>query len=255
MNVNKAKIVQIIAAIVGLALAALCGYIFCLRMQELGFDLLVAVVVYISSLILMSMLCDLLHELAHYIVGSLCKMCSEMPKYKVFGSSSVEVNPCGADKLRERMIATTAAGLVVTLIMFILGVCALSIGAVHPILISVLPYAAYSLILNAIPVEYGYGKTDGLVLKELIKCDDSARVMLAILKVQGLINEGTSLEDLDKSLLFDLPQLPEDDINFIVLTQLRYEYFKALGNEEEAAQYLERYEEIKTYLPEGYEDK
>ena len=108
---------------------------------------------------------------------------------------------------------------------------------------------------NALPADYASGKTDGLVLTELISLDDSSRVMLAVLKVQGLINEGTSLKDVDKSLIFDLPQLPEDDINFIVLTQLRYEYFSAVGNVEEAAKYLTRYEEIKQYLPEGYEDK
>ena len=108
--------------------------------------------------------------------------------------------------------------------------------------------------MNAAPVEYRSGKTDGLVLCELIALSDSARVMLAVLRVQGLLNEGTALKDIDKSLLFGLPQLPEDDINFIVLTQLRYEYFSAVGDEEQAKAYLGRYNELKQYLPEGYAD-
>lgn len=255
MNGIRARTAGIIAAVTGVVLAASCCYVFCIRMQALGFHVPVALVVYVAALLLFAGLCDIIHELAHCIVGRCLKMGATMPKIKPLASSSVTVNPRVSDGIRGRMIATVAAGLISTLILIVLGICALAITSVHPLCIAVLPYAAYSFVCNALPAEYASGKTDGLVLTELISLDDSSRVMLAVLKVQGLINEGTSLKDVDKSLIFDLPQLPEDDINFIVLTQLRYEYFSAVGNVEEAAKYLTRYEEIKQYLPEGYEDK
>lgn len=255
MNAVKAKIVGIFSLLVGLALAAYCGYVFCDRLSYYGYNVVLLAAFYVLTAVTFSVVCDLVHELAHFAVGRALKMGTRAPKYRPLGSSSVEVNPRVCKGLRARMIATAAAGPLSTLLFVALGVCTLAIPAIPQVYVIVLPYSAFSFLYNALPVEYAGGKNDGLVLKELIKCDDSARVMLAVLKVQGMINAGTSLKDVDKSLLFDLPQLPEDDVNFIVLTELRYEYFKAFGDEEEAAKYLERYEEIKEYLPEGYEDK
>jgi hypothetical protein len=63
---------------------------------------------------------------------------------------------------------------------------------------------------------------------------------------------GTKLEEIDENLLLDLPQLPEDDINFIILTQLRYEYYLAKGNDSEAYKYFARYKDLIKYLPDGY---
>jgi hypothetical protein len=73
--------------------------------------------------------------------------------------------------------------------------------------------------------------------------------MVNILRVQGQVNGGKNLADIDESLLFDLPQLPEDDINFIILTQLRYEYYLAKGNDSEAYKYFTRYKDLIKYLP------
>ena len=52
-------------------------------------------------------------------------------------------------------------------------------------------------------------------------------------------------ENIDESLLFDLPQIAEDEEAFISLTELRYEYFKAVGDEEQAKKYKRRFEELK----------
>ena len=78
--------------------------------------------------------------------------------------------------------------------------------------------------------------------------------MFAILRVQGLVNAGVMLKDVDESMLTDVPQLPEDDINFIVLTQLRYEYYLAKGDDVTAEKYLSRFNELIQYLPDGYAD-
>jgi hypothetical protein len=76
--------------------------------------------------------------------------------------------------------------------------------------------------------------------------------MLAILKVQGQVNCGTLLKDIDESWLFDVPQLPEDDINFIILTRLRYEYFIAKDDDKRALEYYNRFNQLVQYLPEEY---
>lgn len=255
MGAVKAKIAGIFSLLVGLALAAYCGYVFCDRLSYYGYNVWLLAAFYVLTVVTFSVVCDLVHELAHFAVGRLLKMGTKKPEYRPLGSSSVEVSPRVFKGLRARMIVTAAAGPFSTLLFVALGVCTLAIPSIPQVYVIVLPYSAFLFLYNALPVEYACGKSDGLVIKELVKCDDSARVMLAVLKVQGMVNAGTSLKDVDKSLLFDLPQLAEDDVNFIVLTELRYEYFKALGEEEEAAKYLKRYEEIKCYLPEGYGDR
>jgi hypothetical protein len=100
-----------------------------------------------------------------------------------------------------------------------------------------LPFSFYHFCVNIVPLEYSKGKTDGLVALEIIKNEPTAQVMLAILKVQGLINDGTKLEDVDESLLIDLPQ---------------YEYYSACGNDTEAYKYFMRYKDLVQYLPSEY---
>ena len=62
---------------------------------------------------------------------------------------------------------------------------------------------------------------------------------------QAQILAGKPAEQLDKKLLFGVPQIREDDPAFISLTELRYEYFKGKGDEAEAQKYKERLEDLK----------
>ncbi|HBN12744.1 MAG TPA: hypothetical protein DD415_03920, partial [Clostridiales bacterium] len=103
-----------------------------------------------------------------------------------------------------------------------------------------LPSSVYLFMLNL------YGEnTDGRVLSNLIGNSNEAKVMIAVLTVQAQILKGKPIAEADEKLLFDLPVIREDDPAFISLTELRYEYFSAKGNEEEAQKYKQRYEELK----------
>ncbi len=248
----KRTITLTVAAVVALALAGYCGYAFCTRITADGLELYALIPVYIISLFIGAFACDLIHEGGHLLVGLCCRMGMKVPKIRLFRSSSVEVFPYSSRAMRLRMSLTTAAGLFFTLLLIIVGIIALSVPQVSIIFCVQLPYAAYSFIVNAAPVEYAAGKTDGLVLWELITRDPSAQVMLTVLRIQGLIRSGTRLEDIDEAMFFEVPQLPEDDINFIILTQLRYEYYLAKGNDSEAYKYFARYKDLIVYLPSEY---
>ena len=76
--------------------------------------------------------------------------------------------------------------------------------------------------------------------------------MFRILKIQGLVNGGLPLKEVDEALLLDVPQLPEDDLNFIILTQLRYEYYLAKDDDSTAYKYFLRYKDLIKYLPDEY---
>ncbi len=69
--------------------------------------------------------------------------------------------------------------------------------------------------------------------------------MLAVLTVQAQVLNGKPIKEVDESLLFSVPQIQEDDPAFISLTELRYEYFKAKGEEEQAEKFKTRFEELK----------
>lgn len=248
----KGKVTVTVAAAVSLALAGYCGYAFCVRIDAAGMELYALIPVYIISLLIGAFIAEVLHESGHLIFGLCCRMGMKMPKISLFKSSSVEMFPYGERAMKFRMVVTSAGGLFFGALLIVLGACALALPQISVILCVPMPYAVYSFIVNAAPVEYASGKTDGLIICELLANAPCAVVMLAILRIQGLIHTGVRLQDIEESRFFDVPQLPEDDINFIILTQLRYEYYLAKGNDSEAYKYFARYKELLVYLPSAY---
>ncbi len=63
--------------------------------------------------------------------------------------------------------------------------------------------------------------------------------------VQAQLLNGKQISEIDKNLLFNLPQIREDEPAFISLAELRSEYYRAVGDEENAALWLSRFEELK----------
>lgn len=249
----KDKVLYISVIVLSLALAAYCGYAW---YAAGGW---VLTVIYTVALLCSVPVADFLHEGAHWLVGTCLKMGVRIDNISLVKSSSVTLNPKGDRHLKGRTVTTAAAGLIVNLICVIVGAVMLCLPGqitngyiAYPspwIYVSViLPYSFYLFALNALPLQYDGGKTDGLVLWEIIKNDPSAQVMLGVLKVQSIVNAGTPLEEVDDNLLFNLPQLPEDDDNFIALTQLRYEYALAKGEAERAETYRNRLESLKEYM-------
>ena len=250
----KHAVLTTVAAISAAALAAFGGYVFCADELNAGVQLYSGIPKYIILVIISAFMVNFLHEIAHLLVGSICRMGPKLPEIRIFGSSSVQVYPYGSRHMKARMIATAIAGPVFDLLLIALGIVALAVPKVPSYLCVFMPYAFYEFLINALPLEYKSGKTDGLVVWELITNKPTAQVMLAILKIQGIVHSGKALSGIDEKLLLDVPQLPEDDENFIILTELRYEYYNAVGNETEAQKYLSRFKDITGCLPEQYGD-
>ena len=201
----------------------------------------------IAGIIAAFPLSSLLHELGHMLFGALVKI-KCVPKFSILHSSSCKIAPKTDKNLKGRIIFTTLGGVTVNLILAVLGIVAFFVPAVPLWLSAILPASLYLFTLNVMPVTLSDGKTDGLVVLELAKNEDTAKVMLAVLTVQAQILNGKPIEEIEESLLMDLPQIQEDDINFIALTQLRYEYFKAKGDDQSAEKYLKRFESLKEYI-------
>lgn len=250
----KGTIVTVVAAFIAVAFACWGGYVFCTQTEIEDAQLYTLIPVYIVSLFLGVFLEQIIHEGGHCIVGAICGMGVNMPKLRLFKSSSVEVNPHGDKCVRGRFLFTVCAGLFLDLLLVALGAIAFAMPHIPAIVGFASPYALYSFIVNAAPLEYSSGKTDGLVFWEVVLRKDTAKVLLNILKIQGQLRAGKLMKELDASLFLDVPQLEEDDINFIILTQLRYEYYLAIGNDSEAYKYFARYQQLIQYLPSEYKE-
>ena len=223
-----------------IALAVLCGWLFFERGESLTDAKWSLPLWYVAFLLVAVPVVDFVHELGHIIVGNCLKMGVGFPKIKFFSSSSVSVNPKTDKALKGRMVATSLAGIIFTLAIVIFGVVALFVPQIPAVCICLLPYAFYLTINNALPFEYGGDRTDGLVAYELIFDKPEGQVLLTLLTVVAKLNLGENLEDVDESLIMDVPQLCDDDAYFYILTQLRADYYSARGEEEKAQKYQER---------------
>lgn len=245
----KARIICAVSAVISLALA---GGILALVWFESG---VIAISATAAAIAASLPVCAALHELGHALFG-LCSgvraRLSAKSFISFFSPSCCKIVPHTCKRIKSKLCATVCGGLIINLIFIIFGVVALAVPKIPSYLSALTPASLYLFLINLAPAEYAGGKTDGLTLAEILRGEPSAKVMLAIVEVQGQVNCGTPLAEVDEKLLFDLPQLPEDDINFIALTDLRREYYKARGDDELAAKYAARFEELKQYLPEGY---
>lgn len=201
-------------------------------------------------------LSSILHEAGHMLFGATVKM-KAVPDSKNFLSfiletfldfgkaQSCKIIPKTDKNLRKALIVTAVGGCAVNALFIVLGIVALCVPAVPTELCLFLPASFHLIAMNAMPFNFDNGKTDGRVVFELIKMTDEAKVMLAVLTVQAQVLQGKKIEEIDEKLLFDVPQIEEDEKSFISLTELRYEYFNAKGDTENAEKWQTRFEELK----------
>lgn len=201
-----------------------------------------AIALYVAMVISLPV-CSALHELGHMLFGAITKI-KAVPYFSLFGSSFCDIIPKTDKNLRARLFITALGGLIVNAVFIIIGY--LPAFTVAPVWICVfMPASIYLFILNILPVEYAGGKTDGFICVELICNTDVAEVMVAVLTVQAQLAAGKPIQEINKRLLFALPQICEDEPSFISLLELRAEYCKAVGDEINAAAYRQRFEYLK----------
>jgi hypothetical protein len=229
-------------------LAAYCGFRVATAPTLAHIHLAVLILLYLLILAVCWVLATVLHECGHLVLGNLCGFKVKLGKLNLLsGSSFCQLSPKHGGNMKMRLAITTAGGMFVNLLLVACGIVGLCVGGLE-LLGAWLPPSLYLLELNALPVMLKAGKTDGLVLHELLSDRPEAKVLLAVMEAQGRVNGGTPLKDLDEELLMNVPVVREDDYGFIMLTELRAKYFEARGEREQALKYNQRFEELKGYL-------
>lgn len=241
----KNRICSVTVGLLSAAIAVCCLYA---NLLEYGGQWQTWLIFFLTSLAFI-LFAVLLHEGGHALFGAISNIKVKI-EFGFFRTSCCKLIPKTDRNLKGRLILTALGGITFNLLCVIYGVLALFVPAIPVAESCVLSASFYFFLLNAIPMQLADGKTDGLVVWELLRGDDSAKVTLAVLAVQAQVLGGKAIEDVEEGLLFDLPQIREDEESFIALTELRYEYCKARGEEERASGYLARLEQLKRDYPE-----
>lgn len=167
-------------------------------------------------------------------------------------AGSCEMYPKNAKNVRARMIFYALGGATFNLIYGVAFVVTCFVVPLNPALYFFQLFAPLCLLDAATalyPADTATGKTDGEVVRGLAANAPSSVIALRVLTVQGILNTGT-FSDVEEDFLFDTPVVREDDLGFLAITQLRWEYLFCKGEESRALQQLFRLESLYEYLPE-----
>lgn len=220
--------------------------------------------------IIAGLICTALHELGHVIFGKsngfdLISICIWFFKWhkrgKKFEFDFVMIKDCAGytemlpkhnDNLDKRFNRMTMGGSVFVFVAMLIGLIPIFVNissfTLYSVLLMFLPIGAYVFFGNILPMSTGGVRNDGAILSGIKNGEDSVKVALNILAIQGEMYNGKTPAEIDKKLYFDIPQLPEDDYNFAMILNARYLYYLDAGEVENALSVSERLLSLEDYF-------
>lgn len=215
------------------------------------------------------------HELGHYFAGKRngftfssmsiwffkWKKVKDKTKFEfvLMGEEAgfTEMIPIQTENLDKKFANMTKGGIIASFIITLLGLPPLFMGFlpiwIYSIWAMFLPVGLYYFFGTLLPTCSAGMLNDGAVVLNIKNKTDSSLVMINILKIQALLYNGKLPSEIDESLYFDLPQLPEDDINFAMLLNVRYAYYVDKEDYENAKKVTARLLSLEDYLPKNYQ--
>ena len=208
----------------------------------------------------------LVHELGHLLFGA----CARLRPVSVcvgrfaFGGGRVRIVfssvagetvllPKDTKNVRARMMAATLGGALFNFIFGAVSAVLFFVLPASPILLFFALFAPlhlYEGIAAILPADLNTGRTDGELLRQLKLNTPEAQIFCNVCAVQGLLYTET-FDGVDEKLLFDAPVVREDDMAFLSLLHLRWQYLMWKGEIERAGKELFRLEELSEYLDEA----
>jgi hypothetical protein len=223
------------------------------------------------SAIVWGFVSTLFHELGHYFYGkangfSLLSFTvwffrwSKRKNKVVFDfvflgeeAGSTETVAKHTENLALRYKKMTFGGLLFTFVLVIVGAVPFFISSLPAIVCSIwimlFPMASYVFFGNALPMVNSGALNDGAVLRGIRKDWDTVKVAVSLLKIQSELYNGKTPAEIDSSYYFDLPQLAEDDMNFLLLLNARYYYYLEIADYVNAKKVSDRALSLLEYMP------
>ncbi len=237
-------------------------------------DLGVAVLILAGGAIVSGFLNTLLHELGHYLVGKRNGFVLSSMTVWFFRWSKVnkkirfdlvkmgeeagytEMIPTSVDNVEKGLKSMARGGYFTSLFVALLGVPAVFIPNipiyVYSLWAMLFPIGMYFFSASCFPSSSYGARNDGAVVLGLKRKDDSTKVAVNLLKIQAELYNGKTPCKIDESLYFNLPQLPEDDLNFALLLNARYLYYLDMEDFDNAKKTTARLLSIVDYMPKEY---
>lgn len=192
-----------------------------------------------------------LHELGHLLFGAAAglRFCSFSVRFLQIGrgfrvrfrgnpdfAGETVMLPKNGKRVRGKLAVFAVGGSVLNFLYGILFTVFIFTLPQSPVLVMfemLAPISLFEGLIALYPADLTAGRTDGLILLELIRNTPYALVLQSVLSAQGQLAEG-SYSHLSRLAIFELPAIREDDRLFLSLTQLRFEYCYFHGEKAEA---------------------
>ncbi len=243
--------------------------------EEYGGEISSWILKFFVGVVVAGFLCALFHEVGHLIAGKKngfvfssiavwffrLKKDGEKLKFSfiMIGEQAgyTEMIPSSDQDLDKKLVNMTKGGLIASFIVMLLGLPALYLtdylsAWAFSIWSMLLTMGAYYFFGTALPASDQHSLNDGAVIYSIKKQTDVSKVMLNLLKIQANLYVGKRPSEIDEKLYFDLPQLREDDVNFALLLNARYQYYLDKQDYENAQKCSERLLTLEDYLPTAY---
>lgn len=275
MKKNTLTVIKILEILVAIVLAVLVVFFAYYNYGKEYNYFLIAVCLVLGGGIT-AIISDAVHEAGHLIFGKICnfsfnciriafiKIYKHGGKYKVTFkrlpdsiAGAIEMLPKNSKNLKKRFLLMVSGGLLFSFVLFVSClICFILHDKLHflayVLICAGLPYAFHLFFYNVFPLNFQGDNTDGAILWGIALNDTSYVTAINLLTIEGLICEGRSPCEIDEKLYFDLPQLAEDDVNYIILLSYRLMYYLDGGDAKNAISVCNRLEDLADYFPEFY---
>ena len=202
------------------------------------------IVLYILLCAVFFPLASQLHELGHKLFGLFGGMKVKLGRFALFSPSSCMVMPKHSKNIRRGFILTACGGIAVNFLFAAAGIICLCAGGEAALASFIAPSRLYLLLIHPPPAGPGTAATHMRMVADAAKNTPEWQVLCRVLTIQGMLFEGTPIEDIDENLLFSVPQISEDESAFIMLVSLRADYYGAKGDTQNAGMWGERLREL-----------
>ena len=267
-----AKVFDILAVIALSAVIVYLGY----EHYYAEIDSVVLIFALVLGGLLSALICSVFHELGHIVFGLACGFRFNSLRIGMFKlyrgdgklrctfkdipetvAGAAEMLPRNAEGLYSKYLLVTLGGLAFSFLFLLAAILTLYFYQRIPfiayaLVCSSLPAAFHLFFYNALPFSSDDLDTDGALLRGLIKKETSFLTAVNILTIEGYLYQGLSPSEIEQKLYFGLPQLPEDDFNFILLTNYRLMYYLDGGDIANAVRACDRLEGLLEYVPSYY---
>lgn len=213
----------------------------------------------VAALCALLRLDSLVHESGHLVFGLLAGLHLRRVSFGrvSFGEGGVRLGSRSAagetqfslkkpQNAHASLIAATVGGPVLGILFGVVMLVLYYVLPTHPALTFFTLFSLWCLaeaVMELLPAELPAGKTDGLMLKELVQKTGETEVAVRVMQAQLLAKDG-DYTDIPRGLLYDVPVIREDSPAFMQLLRLRAAYCAAAGDADGAAEAQSRLRSI-----------